>query len=65
MNGAHPQRLTHIEVRQHPEWHGMTTLPGLAADQNGEPVYEDPVEASAVPQDANDPDAGADEATPR
>jgi hypothetical protein len=64
VNGAHPQRLTHIEVRQHPEWHGMTTLPGLAADENGEPIYHDPAEAGALPEDTHDPDASVAEVTP-
>ena len=42
MNRAHPQRLTHIEVRQHPRWHQLVTAPNLVADENGQPVYDDP-----------------------
>lgn len=45
VNGAYPPRLTHIEVRQHPKWHGLTTPPDLRADAAGEPVYDEPAEA--------------------
>jgi hypothetical protein len=38
--------------------------PDLAADANGEPVYDDPSEAGATPQDTNDPDASVAEVTP-
>jgi hypothetical protein len=31
MNGAFPLELTHIEAREHPEWHGMTVLPHVVA----------------------------------
>jgi hypothetical protein len=27
MNGAFPLEITHIEAREHPEWHALTHLP--------------------------------------
>jgi hypothetical protein len=59
VNGAYPPQLTHIEVRQHPKWHGLTTPPDLGADAAGEPIYDDPADAGAASQDTDESDTGA------
>jgi hypothetical protein len=38
--GAHPLRVTHVELRQSPQWHGVTHLPPIASDERGEPIYD-------------------------
>lgn len=48
MNGAYPLPATHIELRKHPAWHGMTLPPGVTVDERGEPIY--PAEAPEVDQ---------------
>jgi hypothetical protein len=52
--GAHPLRVTHVELRQCPQWHGVTHLPPVAADECGEPIYD----TGEVQSDADRPQAG-------
>lgn len=52
--GAYPLRVTHVELRQSPQWHGVTHLPPIAPDERGEPIYD----TDEVKSDVDHPPAG-------